>query len=122
MSQDQLSGLLALKAVAQTLNFTAAAETLGVSPSAVSQAIKQLEKRLRVALLSRTTRSTSLTEAGERFLTQAAPALDQLLSVERVSGLIIGRVECGLVIVEEYQRAFFGHRSPAICGGRRDRP
>jgi len=52
----------------------------------------------------------------------ADAALDQLLAVRRVGGLVIGRVECGLVIVEEYQRAFFGHRSPAICGGRRDRP
>jgi DNA-binding transcriptional LysR family regulator len=80
MSQDRLSGLLALKAVADTLNFTAAADTLGVSPSAVSQTIKLLEKRLGIALLARTTRSTSLTEAGERFLAQAGPALDQVLA------------------------------------------
>jgi DNA-binding transcriptional LysR family regulator len=80
MSQDRLNGLVALKVVADTLNFTVAAETLGVSPSAVSQTIKQLEKRVGVALLARTTRSTSLTEAGERFLTQAGPALDQILA------------------------------------------
>jgi DNA-binding transcriptional LysR family regulator len=80
MSQDQLTGLVALKTVADTLNFTAAADSLGVSPSAVSQTIKQLEKRLGVALLARTTRSTSLTEAGERFLAQAGPALDQVLT------------------------------------------
>jgi len=79
MYQDQLNGLLALKAVADRRNFTAAAKTLGISPSAVSQTIKQLEQRLGVALLSRTTRSTSLTEAGARFLTQAGPALDQIL-------------------------------------------
>lgn len=79
MDHDRLNGLLALKMVADTRNFTAAAKTLGVSPSAVSQIIKQLEQRLGVALLSRTTRSTSLTEAGERFLSQAGPALDQIL-------------------------------------------
>lgn len=79
MSHDQLNGLLALKIVADTRNFTAAAKILGVSPSAVSQTIKQLEQRLGVALLSRTTRSTSLTEAGERFLNRAGPALDQIL-------------------------------------------
>ena len=79
MNGDQLNGLLALKIVADTRNFSAAAKMLRVSPSAVSQTIKQLEHRLGVALLSRTTRSTSLTEAGERFLSQAGPALDQIL-------------------------------------------
>lgn len=96
MYQDQLNGLLALKRVADERNFTAAAKILGVSPSAVSQAIKQLEQRLGVALLSRTTRSTSLTEAGERFLSQAGPALDQVLMAlesvgsyaEKPSGLL----------------------------------
>jgi DNA-binding transcriptional LysR family regulator len=96
MYHDQLNGLLALKAVAGTLNFSAAAKTLGISPSAVSQTIKQLEQRLGIALLSRTTRSTSLTEAGERFLAQAGPALDQILAAlqsvgtyaEKPSGLL----------------------------------
>ena len=80
MQLDQLNGLLALKAVADARNFTAAARQFRVSPSAISQAIKQLEQRLGVALLSRTTRSTSLTEAGERFLSQAGPALDHVLA------------------------------------------
>ncbi|WP_374074462.1 LysR substrate-binding domain-containing protein [Bdellovibrio bacteriovorus] len=79
MQNDQLDGLLALKLVAEKRNFTAAANELGISASAVSQAIKQLEGRLGVALLNRTTRSTSLTEAGDRFLTQAGPALEQIL-------------------------------------------
>ena len=80
MQLDQLNGLLALKAVADTRNFTSAARQFKVSPSAVSQAIKQLEQRLGIALLSRTTRSTSLTEAGEMFLSQAGPALDHILA------------------------------------------
>ena len=80
MHLDQLNGLLALKAVADTRNFSAAARLFGVSPSAVSQTIKQLEQRLGIALLSRTTRSTSLTEAGEKFLSQAGPALDHILA------------------------------------------
>jgi DNA-binding transcriptional LysR family regulator len=96
MYHDQLNGLLALKTVADTRNFTAAAKLLGISPSAVSQAIKQLELRLGVALLSRTTRSTSLTEAGEGFLAHAGPALDQVLAAlenvgsyaEKPSGLL----------------------------------
>jgi DNA-binding transcriptional LysR family regulator len=96
METDQLNGLIALKAVADNKSFTVGAQSLHVSPSAVSQSIKQLEKRLGVALISRTTRSISLTEAGERFLSQAGPALDQILDAmdrigayaERPSGLL----------------------------------
>lgn len=96
LETDRLNGLVALKVVAEQKNFRAAAGILGVSPSAVSQTIKQLEQRLGVALLARTTRSTSLTEAGERFLDQAGPALNQILSAmdnvghfaEKPSGLL----------------------------------
>ncbi len=80
MNNDQLNGLIALKAVAEKKNFTVAAESLKISPSAISQNIKQLESRLGVALLSRTTRSVSLSEAGEKFLNRANPAIDQILS------------------------------------------
>lgn len=80
MQNDQLDGLLALKLVADKKNFSAAATELGISPSAISQIIKQLESKLGVALLTRTTRSTSLTEAGEQFLNVAGPALDQILA------------------------------------------
>ncbi|MFL5813504.1 MAG: LysR family transcriptional regulator [Bdellovibrionia bacterium] len=96
MQTDQLNGLIALKAVADKRSFTEGAEVLGVSASAVSQSIKQLEQRLGVALLARTTRSISLTEAGDRFLSEAGPALDQILHAmehigayaERPSGLL----------------------------------
>jgi DNA-binding transcriptional LysR family regulator len=80
MDQNQLDGLLALKLVADKRNFTAAAQTLRVSPSAISKMIRQLEARLGVTLLTRTTRATSLTEAGERFLSQAGPALEVILA------------------------------------------
>jgi DNA-binding transcriptional LysR family regulator len=79
MDKNQLDGLLALKLVAEKRNFTAAAEALGISPPAISKMIKQLEQRIGVALLYRTSRSTRLTEAGERFLAHAGPALDQIL-------------------------------------------
>jgi DNA-binding transcriptional LysR family regulator len=79
MEKNQLDGLLALKLVADKRNFTAAANALRVSPQAISKMIKELEKRMGVTLLTRTTRTTSPTEAGERFLRQAGPALDQIL-------------------------------------------
>ena len=96
MDKDQLDGLLALKLVAAKRNFTAAADELGISPPAISKMIKSLEGKLGVALLSRTTRSTSLTEAGDRFLNKVGPALDEILSAikganeyaEKPSGLL----------------------------------
>jgi len=80
LQNDHLDGLIALRVVASKLSFTQAAKDLGVTPSAVSQIIKQLEDRIGIALLSRTTRSISLTEAGKKFLEQAGPALDQILT------------------------------------------
>jgi DNA-binding transcriptional LysR family regulator len=80
MRQDQLDGLVTFVAVAQTQGFSAAAVRLGVSPSAVSQSIRQLEARLGAALFNRTTRSVSLTEAGVRFLVRVGPAVQELAS------------------------------------------
>ncbi|RYZ93374.1 MAG: LysR family transcriptional regulator [Proteobacteria bacterium] len=96
MQNDNLSGLLALKAVADKRNFRAAAAALGLSPSAISQSVKQLEQRLGVTLLSRTTRSTGLTEAGEQFLAEAGPALDQILAAMQSVGSL-GRKPSGLL-------------------------
>lgn len=80
MNKDQLDGLITLKTVADTKSFSRAAEKLNISHSAVSQIIKGLEERVGIALISRTTRSISLTEAGERFLSTASPAIDQILA------------------------------------------
>jgi DNA-binding transcriptional LysR family regulator len=79
MKLRQLDGLMAFWKVAQHRGFTAAAAELEVSPSALSQAIRQLETRLGVRLLNRTTRSVSLTEAGEAYLARVGPALGQVL-------------------------------------------
>src|SRR6188768_159462 len=76
---NQLDGLMAFCKVAQHRGFTAAAAELEVSPSALSQAIRQLESRLGVRLLNRTTRSVGLTEAGEAYLSRISPALGQVL-------------------------------------------
>jgi DNA-binding transcriptional LysR family regulator len=77
-----LNGLLALKLVAEKKSFTAAAEELRVSSPAISKMITQLEKKMKIPLLSRTTRSVSLTEAGKNFLEEAGPAIDQILSAQ----------------------------------------
>ena len=75
---DDLNAMAVFVAVAETRGFRAAGERLGVSGSAVSQALRRLEERLGVALVRRTTRSVRLTEAGERLYAAARPALEQL--------------------------------------------
>jgi DNA-binding transcriptional LysR family regulator len=83
-------------AVARLRSFTRASRELGVSPSAVSQSVRQLEEQLRVPLLIRTTRSVSPTEAGRALLEHANPALSQALaaldSVAARPGEIVGRI------------------------------
>src|SRR4051812_41458937 len=75
---DDLSGLTALLAVAEKRSFTAAAASLRVTPSAVSQSVRALEERIGVRLLQRTTRSVGLTEAGARFVGRLTPALREV--------------------------------------------
>src|ERR1700753_2453997 len=70
--------LWAFVAVAREVSFTKAAAKLGVSQSALSYTIKELEARLKLRLLTRTTRSVSPTEAGERLLLNLAPRLDEI--------------------------------------------
>src|SRR2546425_1349936 len=67
MARDDLSVLSAFLAVAEQKSFTGAAKRLGVSPSAMSHAIRGLEEGIGVRLLSRTTRSVAPTEAGEQL-------------------------------------------------------
>ncbi|MDB6160989.1 MAG: LysR family transcriptional regulator [Gammaproteobacteria bacterium] len=78
MQRGNLDDLRALVAVGHERSFTKAAAKLGVSQSALSQTIRQLESRLGVRLLTRTTRSVSLTEAGERLVNTAAPRFEEI--------------------------------------------
>jgi DNA-binding transcriptional LysR family regulator len=78
MDRSKLADLTAFVAVAEHLSFRAAASQLGVTPSALSHSIRQLEERLRVRLLNRTTRSVSATDAGRRLLDRLRPALNQI--------------------------------------------
>src|SRR5256885_17037550 len=78
MHRSDLADLTAFIAVADHLSFRAAAMRLGVTPSALSHTMRQLEERLAVRLLNRTTRSVSLTDAGLRLLDRARPAVEQI--------------------------------------------
>jgi DNA-binding transcriptional LysR family regulator len=86
--------------VARLRSFTAAARELGVSPSAVSQAVRQLEEQLKVVLLARTTRSVSLTDVGRRLVESAGPALTHALTalteVSAHPGELVGRLRLSI--------------------------
>ena len=78
MTTDNLSALRAFVAIAREGSFTRAAALLGVSPSALSQSMKELEDRLGIRLLARTTRSVSPTEHGARLLSSLAPRFEEI--------------------------------------------
>jgi DNA-binding transcriptional LysR family regulator len=80
-----LDGVEAFLRVAQHRNFRKAAAELGVTPSAISQAVRTLEARVGAVLFIRTTRSVGLTEAGERFLSRARPAFEELVAASEVA-------------------------------------
>jgi DNA-binding transcriptional LysR family regulator len=88
IERSQLDGLVVFLVVAELRGFRSAGRRLGVTPSAVSQAIRGLEVRIGAPLFTRTTRSVGLTEAGERLLAYARPAVDMLTAgLEAASGL-----------------------------------
>ncbi|PWC87485.1 LysR family transcriptional regulator [Azospirillum sp. TSH100] len=78
MARENVNDLLAFIAVARERSFTRAAAKLGLSQSALSHTVRQLEARLGVRLLTRTTRAVSPTEAGERLLNGIAPHFDEI--------------------------------------------
>lgn len=96
MAFTPLNALNSFVAVARRRSFAAAARDLGVSTSALSQSVRQLEARLGVVLLTRTSRSVALTDAGQRLLEHAGPAVEQALeSLKTVTarpGEVTGRV------------------------------
>ena len=97
MQSAPLSQLQVFLAVARHRSFSGAARELGVSTSAVSQAVKQLEEALHVVLLTRTTRAVSPTEAGQRLVEAAGPALkqavDALGQAAAQPGEVVGKVK-----------------------------
>jgi DNA-binding transcriptional LysR family regulator len=88
MQRGNLDDLRALVAVGQERSFTKAAAKLGVSQPALSQTIGRLESRLGMRLVTRTTRSVALTEAGERVVRAAAPRFEEIeAELEALRGL-----------------------------------
>src|SRR3981081_3580089 len=80
-----LDGVEAFLSVAQHRSFRRAAAELGGTPSAMSQAVRALEARIGAVLFIRTTRSVGLTEAGDRFLSRAKPAFEELVAASAVA-------------------------------------
>lgn len=80
MRRDNINDYLAFIAVAQERSFTRAAAQMGVSQSALSYTVRTLEAKLGLRLLTRTTRSVGLTEAGERLLLNIGPRFDEIES------------------------------------------
>jgi DNA-binding transcriptional LysR family regulator len=78
MQRETMADLVAFLAVARQRSFTRAAAQMGVSPSALSHTIRKLEERLGVRLLTRTSRSVSPTEAGQRLLERVGPHFDEV--------------------------------------------
>jgi DNA-binding transcriptional LysR family regulator len=121
--QGALDGVEAFLNVAQHRSFRRAAAELGVTPSAVSQAVRALEARIGAALFIRTTRSVGLTEAGERFFLRAKPAFEELVAAsevahelgQRPTGLLRLSVPPGVVpILLEPLIASFCHAYPEV--------
>lgn len=106
MARSPIDDMQAFLAVARERSFTRAAAKLGVTPSALSHSMKGLEERLGLRLLSRTTRSVSPTEAGERLLRSIGPHFEQIEAEiaalsdfrDRPAGTI--RISCGDSVVE----------------------
>ena len=106
--------LRAFVAVAEQGNFSKAAERLGLSPSSLSQIIRTFEDRLGVRLIHRTTRSVSLTEAGERLLLRIRPALAELDAALSDVGHFRDR-PAGIVRVRCLRHAFRTYVAPILA-------
>ncbi|TJV08888.1 MAG: LysR family transcriptional regulator, partial [Mesorhizobium sp.] len=88
--QPDLNALAVFALVAEERSFRAAADRMGVTRSAVSQTMKRLEETLGIALVQRTTRSVSLTEAGERLYAEIAPAIADMRAAMESAGDLRG--------------------------------
>ncbi|MER8903230.1 LysR family transcriptional regulator [Mesorhizobium sp. M0772] len=121
MRRDSLDDFLTFIAVARERSFTKAAAMLGVSQSALSYSIRTMEERLGLRLLTRTTRSVSLTEAGDRLFRSIAPKLDEIAS--EIAALSALRDKpAGTVRITTVEHAGETIIWPAMVGLMRDYP
>ena len=113
LSGADYNQLRAFVAVGEVLSFTRAAESLGVSPSALSQTVRGFEERVGVRLFNRTTRSVALTDAGENLFRRARPAVSEL-------GEAVGQVRqyqerpAGVVRIHAFRSAARAYVEPIL--------
>jgi len=113
MDRKDLNDLLWFMAVAEERSFTKAAIRLGTSQSTLSLTIKHLEERLGLRLLTRTTRSVSATEAGERLLEALAPSIGEIET--RLNTLVASREKpSGMVRISTSDHAYYSVISPKL--------
>lgn len=116
-----LSAFAAFLAVAAHRSFRSAADELDMTPSAISHSIKVLEKRLNVRLFNRTTRSVSLTEAGERFASKLRPAMASIEeAVQELEGK--GHIPSGTVRINASEGAIRLVLQPVLARFLREHP
>ena len=121
MDRDLLGHMPVIVCVARHRGFAAAAAELGMSPSAVSHAVRCVEDRLAIPLFARTTRSVSLTEAGARFVATLEPALADI--GKTVEGLTAERNEVmGLLRIDVPRAAFDMALIPILARLARQHP
>lgn len=118
---DPFTGLSAFLAVAEASGFTGAAARLGVSPAAVSQAVKALEGRLGTLLFVRTTRRVGLTEAGAAFLARVGPATAEIAAAVEAAGAM-GLEPTGLLRLTVPRMAVPLVVEPVVAALRRSHP
>lgn len=113
MAQPNFNDLAAFAMVAKERSFTKAGAKLGVSQSALSQTIKALEERLKLRLLTRTTRSVAPTEAGVRLLETIAPRFDEIEAEIAALGELRGK-PAGTVRITAGEHAAISALQPAL--------
>jgi DNA-binding transcriptional LysR family regulator len=121
MRGSEFAELKAFSAVVERKSFARAADQLGLSPSALSQTIRQLETRLGVRLLNRTTRSVSPTEAGSRLYARIAPLIQEMDAAVADAVAATGRV-AGTLRINTLGYAARNLIAPGLGRFHRERP